>query len=96
MNKFNNTTARSLTSEGELVGEIAEKVQFLSGMERVLKGNERSYMAIVFNEKGTGIENGTQYGYEEDDENDEEEYSEEDEEEEEEEEEDEEEDDEEA
>ena len=76
MNKFNNTTAKSLTSEGDLVGEIAEKVQFLSGMERVLKGNERSYMTIVFNEKGTGIENGTRYEYEEDDENDEEESSE--------------------
>lgn len=77
MDKFNNTTARSLVSAGELTEEIADKVQFLSGMERVLKGSERSYMAIVFDEKGTGIENGVRYEYDEDDENDEEETSEE-------------------
>ena len=68
MKKFNNTTTRSLTGEGNLTEEIAQKVQFLSGMERVLQGSQRSYMAIIFDEKGTGIENGIQYQYEEDNE----------------------------
>lgn len=60
MDKFNNLTAKTSISVN-LQDETTETVIFMTGIERILGFRGDTLMHIVFNEKGTGLEKGTDY-----------------------------------